>query len=115
MSNFVLSRQTLTKTTSSSTSWVEICSFTPTSDTLIIVHGWYQTIGNSTGVRQVSVTFNGADRYQNGTAAGQNVVGFSVIGVANAGQKVSINIIQSSGDNLTSTIYANSNVTFVVS
>ena len=113
-SNFNVSRDQFTKSIPDNTA-TEICHYTSTADTLIVLSGWITTPGNSTGVRQVRIDANGATRFMSGTTAGLNVVGFSLLMVLTAGSTISIFATQSSGSNLSTSVYANSNVTFVAS
>jgi len=109
-----VSRDQFTKSIPDNTA-TEICHYTSTADTVIVLSGWITTPGNSTGVRQVRIDANGATRFMSGTTAGQNVVGFSLLMVLNAGSTINIFATQSSGSNLSTSVYVNSNVMFVAS
>lgn len=77
--------------------------------------GWYNTPGNSTGVRQVLIDVAGITVYQDGTPAGQNLVGFSLTALLKAGETIDIRVTQTSASELESIIYVHSNAAFTLS
>lgn len=110
-SDFRLSRNKFEKNTAPNVE-ATICEYKATKDIIVSLVGWFNTPGNSTGVRQVDVCVNDTSYYMGGTPAGQNLVGFSGVVFLVAGEKISIKVTQTSGATLPSHIYVHSNVVF---